>query len=101
MTMMASQGGGSSIATETYHGYVETTDDALRIFEACRRGILMRRNRRLCESERTGISSGSLFVWDESESGIRRWTDGKKWSPSRVNGCFLVYTELHPRISPS
>ncbi|KAJ2385051.1 Gluconate transport-inducing protein, partial [Coemansia sp. RSA 2559] len=99
--IMAFQGGGSSIATETYHGYVETTDDALRIFEACRRGILMRRSRRLCESERTGISSGSMFVWDESESGIRRWTDGRKWSPSRVNGCFLVYTELHPRIFPS
>ncbi|KAJ2555108.1 Gluconate transport-inducing protein, partial [Coemansia sp. RSA 1933] len=91
----------TTTATETYHGYVETTDDALRILEACRRGTLKRRSRRLCESERTNISSGSLFVWDESESGIRRWTDGKRWSPSRVNGCFLVYTELHPRPSSS
>ncbi|KAJ1662370.1 Gluconate transport-inducing protein [Coemansia sp. RSA 1813] len=86
-------------AAETYHGYVETTDDALRIFEACRKGTLARRSRRLCESERNEISSGSLFVWDESESGIRRWTDGKRWSPSRVNGCFLVYTELHAKPS--
>ncbi|KAJ2512388.1 Gluconate transport-inducing protein [Coemansia sp. RSA 2049] len=83
--------------TETYHGYVETTDDALRIFEACRRGILRRRSRRLCESERKEITSGSLFVWEERESGIRRWTDSKRWSPSRVNGCFLVYNELHPK----
>ncbi|KAJ2514386.1 Gluconate transport-inducing protein, partial [Coemansia sp. RSA 2049] len=83
--------------TETYHGYVETTDDALRIFEACRRGILRRRGRRLCESERKEITSGSLFAWEERESGIRRWTDSKRWSPSRVNGCFLVYNELHPK----
>ncbi|KAJ2657937.1 Gluconate transport-inducing protein [Coemansia sp. RSA 1200] len=83
--------------TETYHGYVETTDDALRIFEACRRGILRRRSRRLCESERKEITSGSLFVWEERESGIRRWTDSRRWSPSRVNGCFLVYSELHPK----
>ncbi|KAI8319737.1 hypothetical protein GQ54DRAFT_299120 [Martensiomyces pterosporus] len=83
---------------ETYHGYIETTDDALLIFEACRLGMLQRVSRRLCEDERRCIQSGSVFVWDESESGIRRWTDGKRWSPSRVNGCFLIYTELEPKI---
>ncbi|KAJ2623448.1 Gluconate transport-inducing protein [Coemansia spiralis] len=86
-------------STETYYGYIDSTDDALLVFEACRKGILQRRNRRLCESERKHIKSGSVFVWDESESGIRRWTDGKRWSPSRVNGCFLVYNELSPKSS--
>ncbi|KAJ2813659.1 Gluconate transport-inducing protein, partial [Coemansia furcata] len=81
----------------TYHGYIETTDDALLVFEACRLGMLQRRTRRLCDSERRQIKSGSVFVWDEGESGIRRWTDGKRWSPSRVSGCFLVYTELEPK----
>ncbi|KAJ2756011.1 Gluconate transport-inducing protein [Coemansia pectinata] len=81
----------------TYHGYIETTDDALLVFEACRLGMLKRRTRRLCDSERRQITSGSVFVWDEGESGIRRWTDGKRWSPSRVSGCFLVYTELEPK----
>ncbi|KAJ1822617.1 hypothetical protein GGH91_001390 [Coemansia sp. RSA 2671] len=81
----------------TYHGFIETTDDALLVFEACRLGKLQRRTRRLCDSERRQITSGSVFVWDEGESGIRRWTDGKRWSPSRVSGCFLVYTELEPK----
>ncbi|KAJ2784306.1 Gluconate transport-inducing protein [Coemansia javaensis] len=81
----------------TYHGYVATTDDALLLFEACRLGILERRKRRLSDSERRCIAPGHVFVWDETESGIRRWTDGRRWSPSRVNGCFLVYSELEPR----
>ncbi|KAI2474456.1 cAMP-independent regulatory protein pac2, partial [Pyrenophora tritici-repentis] len=29
--------------------------------------------------------SGSVFVWDEREAGMRRWTDGKSWSASRVS----------------
>ncbi|KAJ2506330.1 Gluconate transport-inducing protein, partial [Coemansia sp. RSA 2052] len=83
----------------TYCGYIETTDDALLVFEACRLNMLQRRASRLCDSERRQISSGSVFVWDEGESGIKRWTDGKRWSPSRVNGCFLIYTELEPKSS--
>ncbi|KAJ1933627.1 Gluconate transport-inducing protein [Linderina macrospora] len=86
---------------ETYRGCIETTDDALLIFEACRLGMLQRVSRRLVEDERNCIQSGSVYVWDESESGIRRWTDGKRWSPSRVNGCFLIYTELEPKTSTS
>ncbi|KAJ2858184.1 Gluconate transport-inducing protein [Coemansia erecta] len=81
----------------TYTGYIETTEDALLVFEACRLGILKRRSRRLVESERKHVQSGSVFVWDEAEAGIRRWTDGRRWSPSRVSGCFLIYTELEPK----
>ncbi|KAJ2747794.1 hypothetical protein GGI20_000264 [Coemansia sp. BCRC 34301] len=83
----------------TYCGFIETTDDALLVFEACRLSMLQRRTGRLCDSERRQITSGSVFVWDEGESGIKRWTDGKRWSPSRVNGCFLVYNELEPKSS--
>ncbi|KAJ1958186.1 Gluconate transport-inducing protein [Dipsacomyces acuminosporus] len=86
---------------ETYQGYIESTDDALLIFEACRLGMLQRVTRRLSDEERQGIKSGSVFVWDEGESGIRRWTDGKRWSPSRVNGCFLMYTELESKTQVS
>lgn len=39
------------------------------------------------------ISSGSVFVFDEEESGIKRWTDGFFWSPSRILGNFLLYRE--------
>jgi hypothetical protein len=41
-------------------------------------------------SERRMITSGSVFVFDEDESGIKRWTDGFFWSPSRILGNFLV-----------
>ena len=40
------------------------------------------------------IQSGSVFVWDEREAGMRRWTDGKSWSASRVSGSFLTYREM-------
>ncbi|OLY81698.1 cAMP-independent regulatory protein pac2 [Smittium mucronatum] len=86
---------------ETYFGYIESTNDCLLIFEACRLGILKCVQRRLSDDERVQISSGSIFVWDEEDSGIKRWTDGKSWSPSRVNGCFLSYHELDGKKSLS
>lgn len=86
---------------ETYYGYVETVEDAVMIVEACRFGRLMRVKRRLLEKERQGIRSGSVFVFVERESGIRRWTDGKVWSPSRICGEFLIYRELESRQAPA
>ncbi|TQW11012.1 hypothetical protein V2A60_004786 [Cordyceps javanica] len=79
---------------ETYHGYVRTPADAIKLFEACRLGLLPRVQRRLSEKERQSIRSGSVFVWDEREAGMRRWTDGKSWSASRVSGSFLTYREM-------
>jgi hypothetical protein len=79
---------------ETYHGHVRTPQDAIVLFEACRLGLLPRVQRRLSEKERSQIKSGSVFVWDEREAGMRRWTDGKSWSASRVSGSFLTYREM-------
>ena len=79
---------------ETYNGLVRTPTDAIILFEACRMGILPRVQRRLSEKERQSIRSGSVFVWDEREAGMRRWTDGKSWSASRVSGSFLTYREM-------
>ncbi|KAG4028834.1 hypothetical protein MFRU_019g01200 [Monilinia fructicola] len=79
---------------DTYHGHVRTPADAIKLFEACRLGILPRVQRRLSEKERQSIKSGSVFVWDEREAGMRRWTDGKSWSASRVSGSFLTYREM-------
>ncbi|KAI9374315.1 Gti1/Pac2 family-domain-containing protein [Aspergillus egyptiacus] len=79
---------------ETYHGHVRTPADAIILFEACRIGLLPRVQRRLSEKERQLIQSGSVFVWDEREAGMRRWTDGKSWSASRVSGSFLTYREM-------
>ncbi|KAI9658204.1 MAG: hypothetical protein M1829_006808 [Trizodia sp. TS-e1964] len=79
---------------ETYQGHVRTPADAIVLFEACRLGLLPRVQRRLSEKERQSIRSGSVFVWDEREAGMRRWTDGKSWSASRVSGSFLTYREM-------
>ncbi|KAI1162781.1 Gti1/Pac2 family-domain-containing protein [Nemania serpens] len=79
---------------ETYNGYVRTPADAIKLFEACRLGLLPRVQRRLSEKERQSIRTGSVFVWDEREAGMRRWTDGKSWSASRVSGSFLTYREM-------
>jgi len=82
---------------QTFYGFVQTTNDALLLFEACRIGKLKRIQRRLSESERLSqVVSGSVFIWDEEESGIKRWTDGKTWSPSRIHGSFLIYKEMEP-----
>jgi len=89
----------SLIRMETYHGYVRTPADAIKLFEACRLGLLPRVQRRLSEKERQSITSGSVFVWDEREAGMRRWTDGKSWSASRVSGSFLTYREMEGKRS--
>ncbi|EIW77714.1 hypothetical protein CONPUDRAFT_138947 [Coniophora puteana RWD-64-598 SS2] len=78
-------------------GWIETTGDALLILEAARRGLIPRVTRRLVDSERKMITSGSVFVFDEDESGIKRWTDGFFWSPSRILGNFLIYRETDKR----
>lgn len=79
---------------ETFYGLIETTADALKVIELCRQGKLGRVRRRLHERERKMIRSGSVFVFDETESGVKRWTDGRLWSPSRILGNFLIYREL-------
>lgn len=105
--------------TKTFHGFIENTTDSLLIIEACRKGLLPTINRRLIERERSSIKSGTIIVFDETESGnppwsvlrktvtanniehlqigIKRWTDGFLWSPSRILGSFLVYRELENR----
>ncbi|CAJ0649383.1 13821_t:CDS:2, partial [Entrophospora sp. SA101] len=83
---------------ETFHGIINTTKDALIIFEACRQGVLYRITRRLTDEEKRCLRVGSIYVYDEFESRIKRWTDGKQWSPSRIQGDFLVYHELCARF---
>ena len=54
---------------------VETTNDALRLIYAAKRGIIPRITRRLNDSERRSlIKSGAVFVFWVQESKIERWT---------------------------
>ncbi|KAL1871585.1 hypothetical protein VTK73DRAFT_1975 [Phialemonium thermophilum] len=79
----------------SWYGYIRTTMDALVIFEACIRKITRTIDRRPHEKEREHlITSGSVLVYSEDTSSIKRWTDGLSWSPSRILGNFLIYREL-------
>ncbi len=56
--------------------------DAQVILEAVRRNILPLIKRRLVASERDQLEAGNVFVWEEEgveESGLLRWTDGRRW----------------------
>ena len=81
----------SSPDVPPFCGFVETTVHALRLIHAARQGVIPRITRRLNDSERrTMVHSGAVFVFSVEESGIKRWTDGLLWSPSRIVGNFLV-----------
>ncbi|TFY82979.1 hypothetical protein EWM64_g1030 [Hericium alpestre] len=79
--------------------HVRDIGDAHTVFEAVRQGILRPVERRLNEIERSMfIRSGAVFVWEESEDdlGLKRWTDGRVWSQSRMREPYLFYDEKLP-----
>lgn len=79
----------------TFRGYIQNELDALLIFQAVLDSKLKHVPRRPYEIERPYlITSGNIFVFIEEVSGIKRWTDGITWSPSRISGKFLIYKEL-------
>lgn len=86
----------NTLINPTYNGFISTTIDAALLFEACLTGQLDLVTGRPQQRQRDAlIRSGNVFVYDEQSSGIKRWTDGISWSPSRVMGDFLVYREFH------
>lgn len=92
---------GGAALQPTFQGHVATTQDALILFEACLQGHLSHVPRRPHDRERNSlIRSGCVFIYEENASGIKRWTDGVTWSPSRILGNFLVYRELDKPFPP-
>ncbi|TFK50204.1 hypothetical protein OE88DRAFT_1736466 [Heliocybe sulcata] len=92
--------GGSHRDAHPFSGFVETTGDALRLIQAARQGIIPRITRRLNDFERRSmIRSGAVFVFSVDESGMKRWTEGLAWSPSRMSGNFLIYREVTERTT--
>ncbi|KAI1129585.1 Gti1/Pac2 family-domain-containing protein [Nemania abortiva] len=97
---MASQPPGSPLSP-TFQGFISSTMDALVLFEACLTGRLTHVARRPHDRERAQlIKSGNVFIYEEHSSGIKRWTDGVPWSPSRILGNFLLYRELDKPFQP-
>lgn len=96
-----SAGGGAGPLVPTFHGFVHNSMDGLVLFEACLSGKLHHVPRRPHDRERSSlIKSGSIFIYEENASGIKRWTDGVAWSPSRILGNFLIYRELEKPFPP-
>lgn len=94
-------GGKAPACLPTWRGHIETTKDALIIFEACFNGTLAHCFRRPHDRERNHlIVSGNVFVYEEATSGIKRWTDGIPWSPSRILTNFLIYRQLNNPFPP-
>lgn len=85
----------------TFTGFVQNSMDGLILFEACLSGKLNHVPRRPHDRERSQlIKSGNIFIYEENASGIKRWTDGVAWSPSRILGNFLIYRELDKPFPP-
>ena len=84
---------------ETYYGYIKDKSDAVLIIEACRRGYLPLVRERLNDFQRESIRCGSVYVFHETSSGIKRWTDGLVWTPSRNLLGFIHYREVQKSCS--
>lgn len=85
----------------TFYGYIGNTLDALIVIQNVLDGILEPVSRRTRERERPHlIVSGNVFVFIEEVCGVKRWTDGLSWSPSRVLGRFLAYRKLDESFAP-
>ncbi|KAJ4302752.1 Gluconate transport-inducing protein required for gluconate-H+ symport [Kalmusia sp. IMI 367209] len=85
----------------TWHGFLDTTKDAMTIVEAALQGRLGHISRRPHDKERAEmLTSGTVLVYEENASGIRRWTDAVHWSPSRVMNNCLIYRQLTRALKP-
>ncbi|KAL0956887.1 hypothetical protein HGRIS_002995 [Hohenbuehelia grisea] len=87
---------------------IRSPADARVIFHAVALNVLPIVTRRLDAEERSSITPGSVYVWEErgphaeaTGLGIERWTDGIRWGPSRVRDGFLFYHEKENRQSDS
>ncbi|KAF9236366.1 Gti1/Pac2 family-domain-containing protein [Melanogaster broomeanus] len=81
---------------------IRSTRDAHKIFFAVQHRMLPMITRRLDADERLALCSGCVYAWEErgphteiTGLGIERFTEGRRWSPSRVRDEFLFYYEKY------
>jgi Gti1/Pac2 family transcription factor len=87
---------------------IRSVQDAHRVFLAVQEGTLQMVTRRLDADERLALTSGCVYAWEErgphsevTGMGIERFTEGRRWSPSRVRDVrnflfFLPFSSWHP-----
>lgn len=81
---------------------IRSTQDTHKIFYAIQKGNLKMVTRRLDADERQALQSGCVYAWEErgphseiTGLGIERFTEGRRWTPSRVRDEFLFYYERY------
>ncbi|KAI9295607.1 hypothetical protein K502DRAFT_213454 [Neoconidiobolus thromboides FSU 785] len=74
-------------------GFIDTVLDAFIISEAARRGEIKMMSKRPNVTRRNSIYDGMTIIFDETMTGMKRWTDGKVWAPSKLYNGFFLYEE--------
>ncbi|KAG8996223.1 hypothetical protein FRB90_012785 [Tulasnella sp. 427] len=83
-------------------GYLESLSDALIVIEAAKRGLIGRLVTKPSELEKEQYArSGNILIFEESEVGIRRWTDPLTWSETRASPPYFIYRETTSSNHPS
>ncbi|KAL5523487.1 hypothetical protein ACEPAG_7660 [Sanghuangporus baumii] len=84
---------------------VRSVHDARILFHAVYLDILPMVTKRLSTEERCAVRSGNVYIWEQRRRnsgatglGLERWTDGFRWSASRIRDEFLLYHEREPNI---
>lgn len=75
----------------SFRGCLHTEADIASVIYAAYTSRVPQVSRRMSDIEKKKVRPGDVFVYQQSTSGILRWTDGWKWSPSRINSNFMVY----------
>ncbi|EJW01884.1 hypothetical protein EDEG_03638 [Edhazardia aedis USNM 41457] len=83
---------------KNFNVYINTQEEAILIAHAFRLNLFHLSTERLDQKNREKIRNGDVFCFIENEQ-LRRWTDGKIWSPSKIVGYFLQYKEVPRHLS--
>jgi Gti1/Pac2 family len=77
---------------------IRSVRDAQAILYACHEGLLSMIKTRLDSGDRHALASGNVYAWEERGSrsepagvGIERFTEGKRWTPSRLREVCISY----------
>ncbi|KAJ3394109.1 hypothetical protein HDU84_000137 [Entophlyctis sp. JEL0112] len=78
---------------ESWFGFVKDKADAVMLVEAVIAGSLKALKMVPASAK---LRSGSVVIFAEShlQTQMTRWRDGESWSPSRIQGPFLLYREV-------
>ncbi|KAJ6543479.1 hypothetical protein B0H10DRAFT_2244470 [Mycena sp. CBHHK59/15] len=89
----------SSQPYKPYHGFAQTTVDALRLVHAAHAGVIPCLTRRLSAVEcLVFVKSGVVFIYGVKESSIERWNDNKKWMRKQGTSNFVVHPKYLNRM---